>query len=132
MENLTKIDKDLLSEIADLHETPIGAYNIRKNGGLVSKNSSANIEIISKPERKGIEVRIKEDTKNESVHIPVIVTVRVISNISINKHPVIEQLCGNCHIKYIGSPVSRLVIQSQIQRYSQLLENHINLVAQNL
>ncbi len=74
MDNLTKIDKDLLSEIADLHETPIGAYNIRKNGELVSRSSSANIEIIAKSDKQGIDIKIKPDTKNESVHIPVIVT----------------------------------------------------------
>ncbi len=74
MENLTKIDKDLLSEIADLHETPIGAYNIRKNGELVSRSSSANIEIIAKSDKQGIDIKIKPETKNESVHIPVIVT----------------------------------------------------------
>ena len=59
MENLTKIDKDLLSEIADLHETPIGAYNIRKNGELVSRSSSANIEIIAKSDKQGIDIKIK-------------------------------------------------------------------------
>ena len=74
MENLTKIDKDLLAEIADLHETPIGAYNIRKNGKLISRNTSANIEIISKDDKSGIDIKIKDNTKNESVHIPVIVT----------------------------------------------------------
>lgn len=74
MENLTNIDKDLLSEIADLHETPIGAYNIRKNGMLVSRSSSANIEIIQKQDKQGIDIKIKPNTQNESVHIPVIVT----------------------------------------------------------
>ena len=74
MDNLTKIDKDLLAEIADLHETPIDAYNIRKNGELVSRSSSANIEIIAKSDKQGIDIKIKPDTKNESVHIPVIVT----------------------------------------------------------
>ncbi len=74
MENLTKIDKDLLQTIADIHETPIGAYNIRKNGKLVSRNSSANVEIVEKQEKSGIDIIIKPGTKNESVHIPVIVT----------------------------------------------------------
>ena len=74
MENLTKIDKDLLAEIADLHETPIGAYNIRKNGKLVSRSSSANIEIIAKTDKPGIDIKIKAGTQNESVHIPVIVS----------------------------------------------------------
>ena len=41
MENLTKIDKDLLAEIADLHETPIGAYNIRKYCAAVLEIASS-------------------------------------------------------------------------------------------
>ena len=71
MENLTKIDKDLLAEIADIHETPLGAYNIRKDGKLVSRSSSANIEISTKTDKPGIDIKIKANTKNESVHIPV-------------------------------------------------------------
>lgn len=74
MENLTKIDKDLLATIADLHETPLGAYNIRKDGKLVSRACSANIEIATKKDKPGIDIIIKPNTKNESVHIPVIVT----------------------------------------------------------
>ena len=84
MENLTKIDKDLLSEIADLHETPIGAYNIRKNGELVSRNTSANIEITTKSDKPGIDIKIKADTKNESLHIPVIVTEAGFSDLVYN------------------------------------------------
>lgn len=74
MENLNKIDKDLLSTIADLHETPQGAYNIRKDGKLVSRACSANIEISTKQDKPGIDIKIKANTTNESVHIPVIVT----------------------------------------------------------
>lgn len=74
MDNLNKIDKDLLATIADLHETPRGAYNIRKDGKLVSRASSANIEILTKSDKPGIDIIIKANTKNESVHIPVIVT----------------------------------------------------------
>ena len=29
---LSVIDKKILEEVADLHEIPMGAYNIRKNG----------------------------------------------------------------------------------------------------
>ena len=84
MENLSSVDKNLLSEIADLHETPIGAYNIRKNGKLVSRNTSANIEIISKEDKPGIDIKIKADTKNESLHIPVIVTEAGFSDLVYN------------------------------------------------
>lgn len=68
------IDSRLLKEIADLESTPKGAYNIRKNGQLDSRSSTANIEIVSKEDKPGIDIHIKAGTKNESVHIPVIIT----------------------------------------------------------
>ena len=70
---LNKIDKELLKSIADLHDIPEGAYNIRKDGELVSRNTSANIEIVTKKDKPGIDIFIKDGTKNESLHIPVIV-----------------------------------------------------------
>lgn len=70
---LNKIDKELLKSIADLHDIPEGAYNIRKDGKLVSRNTSANIDIVTKTDKPGIDIFIKDGTKNESLHIPVIV-----------------------------------------------------------
>lgn len=70
---LNKIDKELLKSIADLHDIPEGAYNIRKDGELVSRNTSANIDIITKKDKPGIDIIVKDGTKNESLHIPVIV-----------------------------------------------------------
>ena len=71
---LNQIDKDLLLTIADLHDIPTGAYNIRKDGKLVSRSNNANIEIVSKTDKSGIDIFIKKGTKNQSVHIPVIVS----------------------------------------------------------
>lgn len=71
---LNATDKKLLAEIADLHKTPIGAYNIRKNGKGIERNTTANINIITKTDKPGIDVIIKPNTKNESVHIPVILS----------------------------------------------------------
>lgn len=71
---LNKIDKELLKTIADLHEIPEGAYNIRKDGKLVSRNVSANIEIVTKQDKPGIDIFVKDGTVNESLHIPVIVS----------------------------------------------------------
>jgi len=71
---LTNIDKKLLQEVADLHEIPQGAYNIRKNGEKLSRNTTANIDIITKADKPGIDIIIKPGTKNESVHIPVILS----------------------------------------------------------
>ncbi len=71
---LSEIQKQLLAEIADLHKVPEGAYNIRANGEAAGRNSTANIEITSKTDRPGIDIRIKAGTKNESVHIPVVLS----------------------------------------------------------
>ena len=71
MEN---VDIRLLREIADLETTPQGAYNIRKNGELASRNTTANIDIVSKTDKSGIDIYVKAGTKHQPVHIPVIIT----------------------------------------------------------
>ena len=71
---MDKIQKDLLEKIADLHGTPEGAYNIRSNGALGGRNTTANIDIVTKQDKQGIDIIIKPGTKNESVHIPVIIS----------------------------------------------------------
>lgn len=69
-----EIQKRLLSEIADLHTVPTGAYNIRANSQLAGRNTTANIDIVTKDDKSGIDIKIKAGTKNESVHIPVVVS----------------------------------------------------------
>lgn len=71
---LDKTDAALLKEIAQLEGVPQGAYNIRKNGKADGRASTANISIEPKTDKPGIDIRIKPGTKNESVHIPVILT----------------------------------------------------------
>ncbi|MBO5859148.1 MAG: SufD family Fe-S cluster assembly protein, partial [Clostridia bacterium] len=71
---MNKTESQLLEAIADLHEIPAGAYNIRKNGSGHSRRSTANIEIVPKEDKPGIDIIIAPGTKNESVHIPVIIT----------------------------------------------------------
>ncbi|HPO21679.1 MAG TPA: SufD family Fe-S cluster assembly protein, partial [Smithellaceae bacterium] len=71
---LDAIDKTLLKTVAELEELPKGAYNIRKNGKLLSRHVSANINIETNADETGIIVKIKPGTKNESVHIPVILS----------------------------------------------------------
>lgn len=72
--DLSPIDEGLLSEIANIHGMPKGAFNIRKDGELVERHSSANIEIATKTDNPGIDIHIKAGTKGETVYIPVIVT----------------------------------------------------------
>lgn len=71
---LDAMQKRILHEVADLHTVPQGAYNIRANGVSVGRASSANIEIVPKKDVSGIDITIKAGTKNESVHIPVVMT----------------------------------------------------------
>ena len=68
------IQQNLLEQVAGLHEIPEGAYNIRANGQLAGRNTTANIDIITKEDRAGIDIRIKPGTKSESVHIPVVLS----------------------------------------------------------
>ncbi len=68
------IQQELLAQVAGLHEVPEGAYNIRANGEMAGRNTTANIDIITKEDRSGIDIRIKPGTKAESVHIPVVLS----------------------------------------------------------
>lgn len=68
------IQKTLLEEVAGLHEVPEGAYNIRANGELDSRQTTANINIVTKQDKPGIDIIIAPGTKHESVHIPVIIS----------------------------------------------------------
>lgn len=71
---MNSIDSELLLAVADLHQVPSGAYNIRKNGKAVDRKTTENIDIIPKTDKSGIDIVIKSGTVNQSVHIPVIIT----------------------------------------------------------
>ncbi len=71
---MDEIQKTLLEEVADLHGIPAGAYNIRANGQTAERNTTANIDIVTKEDKSGIDIYIKPGTKNESVHIPVVLS----------------------------------------------------------
>lgn len=62
------IQKELLEEIAGLHEVPAGAYNIRANGKAAARNTTANIDIVSKEDKPGIDIIIKPGTKRKCAH----------------------------------------------------------------
>ncbi len=69
-----EIQKKILAEVADLHKIPAGAYNFRIDGKLAGRNTTANIDIQTKNDKSGIDIKIKDNTKNESVHIPVVLS----------------------------------------------------------
>lgn len=71
---MNNIDRDLLLAVADMHQVPNGAYNIRKNGKAIDRKTTDTIDIIPKTDKSGIDIVIKPNTVNQSVHIPVIIT----------------------------------------------------------
>ena len=72
--DLSPIDESLLATIANIHGMPKGAFNIRRDGQLVERHNSAYIEIETKKDNPGIDIKVKPGTKGETVFIPVIVT----------------------------------------------------------
>ena len=74
MNKLDAVQMRLMREIADLHDVPEGAYNLRANGESVGRNTTASIDIISKTDVSGIDIKIKDNTVKESVHIPVVLS----------------------------------------------------------
>lgn len=105
-----KIDKDLLSAVADLHEVPMGAYNIRKNGEGMVRQSTKNIIIEPKKDKPGIDIIVRAGTKNESVHIPVIVTESGVNDVTYNDFYIEEDcdvlIVAGCGIHNSGSQKS--------------------------
>ena len=65
---LDNIQKQILAEVADLHSIPEGAYNIRANGQTAGRSSTANIEIVPKPDGTGIDNYVSPDSRHDGVH----------------------------------------------------------------
>jgi len=108
---MDKTDRELLTQVAGLHEVPKGAYNIRKNSESAGRNSTANIQIISKEDKPGIDIKIAPGTKNESVHIPVIITETGINEMVYNDFYIGEDsdvlIVAGCGIHNAGDEESR-------------------------
>ena len=107
----TKVDQELLEKIADLVGKPIGAFNIRKDCGCDGRQSTENIEITSKTDKQGIDIHIAPGTKNESLHIPVIVTQTgftdlVYNDFHIGDNADVEIIAG-CGIHNCGAETSQ-------------------------
>ena len=107
MLKLDEIQRRLIAEVAGLHKVPIGAYNFRANGALAGRQNTANIEISSKADGSGIDIRIKSGTKNESVHIPVVLSASGITETVYNDFYVGEDcdvvIVAGCGIDNCGA-----------------------------
>ncbi len=104
---MDQIQKNLLAEIADLHEVPQGAYSIRINGNLYGKNDSDNIQIVKKEDKPGIDIYVKAGTKNESLHIPVLLSQSGLKELVYNDFHIGEDcdvtIVAGCGIHNSGS-----------------------------
>lgn len=81
---MDQIQMEMLKQVADLHEVPQGAYNFRINGKGEARNTTEHIDIVTKTDRQGIDIIIKPGTKNESVHIPVVLSQSGITDLVYN------------------------------------------------
>lgn len=108
---MNNIESDLLKMIADIEGTPSGAYNIRANGALSSRQVTENVDIREKKDNPGIEVVIKPNTKNETIHIPVIISQSGLTEMVYNDFIVGDNcdvtIMAGCGIHNCGSEESR-------------------------
>lgn len=108
---MDNIDKKILEEVADLHKVPEGAYNIRLNGETDSRNTTANIDIATKEDKSGIDIRVKDGTVNESVHIPVVLSLSGINETVYNDFYIGENcdlvIVAGCGIHNCGNQDSQ-------------------------
>ena len=107
----TQVDRDLLEKIADLVGKPVGAFNIRKDCGCDGRQSTEHIEITGKTDKQGIDIRVKDGTKGETCHIPVIITKPGISEMVYNDFYIGENcdvdIVAGCGIHNCGGEDSR-------------------------
>ncbi len=107
MLEMDEIQKRLLKEVADLHKVPEGAYNIRSNSESIGRVSTKNIEISPREDGQGLVINIKPGTKNESVHIPVIMTQTGLKEVVYNDFYIGEgadvTIIAGCGIDNCGS-----------------------------
>ena len=92
------IQKRILMEVAGLESTPHGAYNIRANGETSARSTTANIDIVSKADGSGIDIYIKPNTVNESMHIPVILSESGLKEVVYNDFHIGE----NCDVVIVA------------------------------
>ena len=104
---MDEIQKHLLEEVAGIHEIPQGAYNLRVNGQGAGRNTTEHIDIVTKQDKPGIDIYIKAGTKNESVHIPVLLSQTGLDDLVYNDFYIGEgadvTIVAGCGIHNAGS-----------------------------
>ncbi len=108
---MNNTELELLKIIADMNETPEGAFNIRANGKSQQRKVTENVDIVTKTDENGIDIIVKPNTKGEKVHIPVIIsqtgmTELVYNDFIIGENAEVEIVAG-CGIHNCGGEESR-------------------------
>lgn len=105
------IQKHIIEKVADISDTPEGAYNIRVNGASVGRASSGNISIVPRADNCGIEIHVKEDTKGETAYIPVVVSQPGLTDVVKNDFFIGENsdvtIVAGCGIHNDGNELAR-------------------------
>ncbi|MCR5485371.1 MAG: SufD family Fe-S cluster assembly protein [Clostridiales bacterium] len=65
----------LLNKIADIDGIPVdGAYNIRKDGASMARQSTESVIITPKEDKPGIDIKVLPFATEKNIHIPVVIT----------------------------------------------------------
>ena len=108
---INDIDTRLLEQIADLTGQPVGAFNLRKDSGCEARQSTEFIEITSKTDKDGIDIRIKDGTKGEKCYIPVVISKSGITEMVYNDFFIGDdcdvEIVAGCGIHNSGCDESR-------------------------
>lgn len=108
---MDKIQMELFEQLTGLHQIPEGAYNIRANSKKDSRNTTENIDIVTKDDKDGIDIYVKPGTKNESVHIPVVISKTGLEECVYNDFHIGEGadvlIVAGCGIHNSGDKLSR-------------------------
>ena len=81
---MNKVDEALLTEVLGDNLEKADAINIRKNGESIKRSVSPYIDIVSKKDKSGIDIFVKDDVKFGIVHIPVIITKSGLTDVVYN------------------------------------------------
>ncbi len=108
---MNNTELELLKIIADMDGTPAGAFNIRSNGSLAERHITENVNIVTKTDKPGIDIIVKPNTKNEKIHIPVIISESGLEEIVYNDFIIGDgadvEIVAGCGIHNCGDEESR-------------------------
>ena len=81
---MNNVDKNLLKEINETLDEKTEVYNIRKNGESIKRKVNSYIDIVTKEDKSGLDIYVKENTLFGIVHIPVIITESGLTDVVYN------------------------------------------------